>query len=86
MERTLARRQLRESRHIVSFFLLAFPALFSIVNPLGAVLSLSKWFSTHPQTHERVARLMALAEQGSGRRAAPAALLREYAAIRSARG
>lgn len=37
-----------------------------IVNPFGAVASFSKWFSTHPQTRERVERLMALREANPG--------------------
>lgn len=35
-----------------------------IVNPFGATESLSRWFSTHPQTQERVARLLARAGRG----------------------
>jgi len=35
-----------------------------IVNPFGATQSLSRWFSTHPQTQERVARLLARAQRG----------------------
>lgn len=31
-----------------------------IVNPFGAVQTVSKWFSTHPSTEERVARLLAM--------------------------
>lgn len=31
-----------------------------IVNPFGATASLSRWFSTHPQTEERVRRLLAM--------------------------
>jgi len=57
-----------------------------IVNPLGAVLSLSKWFSTHPQTEERVARLLAMGERSSGRGSAASALLREHSPIHSTHG
>lgn len=32
-----------------------------IVNPFGAARALTKWFSTHPETRERVERLLALA-------------------------
>ena len=32
-----------------------------IVNPLGPVQALSRWFSTHPQTAERVERLLEMA-------------------------
>ncbi len=35
-----------------------------IVNPFGAVESLSRWFSTHPRTEERVRRLLAMAGRG----------------------
>jgi heat shock protein HtpX len=56
-----------------------------IVNPLGAVLSLSKWFSTHPQIEERLARLLAMSERGSGSGAAASAL-RRHSPIRSAHG
>src|SRR5262245_2216473 len=44
-------------RHGVEFFLLAFPALFSIINPLGGAfvfLSATRWLS--PTTREHVAR------------------------------
>lgn len=34
-----------------------------IVNPFGPVQTLSRWFSTHPQTQERVVRLMDLARR-----------------------
>lgn len=40
-----------------------------IVNPLGAVERLTRWFSTHPSTEERVFRLRAL----GGRRGIPVA-------------
>lgn len=40
-----------------------------IVNPVGATESLSKWFSTHPRTQERVERLLAM--RAPARRAAP---------------
>ena len=36
-----------------------------IVNPLSGVGGVMKWFSTHPPTAERVARLRALAREGS---------------------
>ncbi len=35
-----------------------------IVNPLGAAESVSRWFSTHPSTSERVERLLLLAQRG----------------------
>jgi len=38
-----------------------------IINPLSGVGGMMKWFSTHPPTEERVARLRALARQESGR-------------------
>ncbi len=38
-----------------------------IINPLSGVGGMMKWFSTHPPTEERVARLRAMARQGSGR-------------------
>ncbi|MCK6460508.1 MAG: M48 family metalloprotease [Planctomycetes bacterium] len=38
-----------------------------IVNPFGAAQSVSRWFSTHPSTRERVDRLLAMA--ASARRA-----------------
>jgi heat shock protein HtpX len=34
-----------------------------IVNPFGAVESVSKWFSTHPRTQERVERLLEIAQR-----------------------
>jgi heat shock protein HtpX len=34
-----------------------------IVNPFGAVETMSRWFSTHPDTRERVERLLDLARQ-----------------------
>jgi heat shock protein HtpX len=45
-----------------------------IVNPFGPGQSLSRWFSTHPQTRERVERLLVLARRdgraATGKRAA----------------
>jgi heat shock protein HtpX len=41
-----------------------------IVNPFGALQTVSKWFSTHPETQERVRRLLYLANErrpGMGR-------------------
>lgn len=35
-----------------------------IVNPFGGARSVSRWFSTHPDTQERVGRLMELARGG----------------------
>jgi heat shock protein HtpX len=37
-----------------------------IVNPFGAMQSVSRWFSTHPETRERVERLLAMAHPSSG--------------------
>lgn len=37
-----------------------------IVNPFGATGALSKWFSTHPHTQERVDRLLAMARADRG--------------------
>lgn len=34
-----------------------------IVNPFGALQTVSKWFSTHPETQERVRRLLDLAKE-----------------------
>jgi heat shock protein HtpX len=34
-----------------------------IVNPFGTVQSVSRWFSTPPQTQERVDRLLAMARE-----------------------
>jgi heat shock protein HtpX len=42
-----------------------------IVNPLGALESVSRWFSTHPPTAERVERLLAMARHAP-RPASPA--------------
>ena len=36
-----------------------------IVNPFGAMERVSRWFSTHPHTEERVERLMALTRRAS---------------------
>ena len=60
----------------------AVPATASlfIVNPFGSLQAVSKWFSTHPQTHERVERLLAMTR--SQRRAVhepyPGRLVREW--------
>lgn len=47
-----------------------------IVNPFGAMQRLSRWFSTHPDTQERVERLLAMTgasgQRGNRRPAAPA--------------
>lgn len=44
-----------------------------IVNPLGPVQTMSRWFSTHPQTQERVERLLQMARpearESTGKRA-----------------
>lgn len=40
-----------------------------IVNPLSGAGGMMRWFSTHPPTEERIARLRAMARQGSGRSA-----------------
>jgi heat shock protein HtpX len=41
-----------------------------IVNPFGAMQKVSKWFSTHPQTSDRVGRLLAMARFAPASRAA----------------
>ncbi|MGQ9827308.1 MAG: zinc metalloprotease HtpX [Roseiflexus sp.] len=38
-----------------------------IVNPLSGAGGMMRWFSTHPPTEERIARLRAMARQGRGR-------------------
>ncbi|MGB9754310.1 MAG: protease HtpX [Roseiflexus castenholzii] len=38
-----------------------------IVNPLSGAGGMMRWFSTHPPTEERIARLRAMARQSSGR-------------------
>jgi Heat shock protein. Metallo peptidase. MEROPS family M48B len=38
-----------------------------IVNPLSGASGVMRWFSTHPPTEERIARLRAMARQGRGR-------------------
>jgi heat shock protein HtpX len=49
----------------------AVPATASlfIINPFGAAASRARWFSTHPETRERVERLLALARVPLGSRA-----------------
>lgn len=42
-----------------------------IVNPFGAAESLTRWFSTHPSTEERVRRLRALATTVHASRSSP---------------
>jgi heat shock protein HtpX len=37
------------------------------VNPLSGAGGMMRWFSTHPPTEERIARLRAMARQGRGR-------------------
>ena len=39
-----------------------------IVNPFGAMATVSRWFSTHPATQERVQRLLAMTGDASTRR------------------
>ena len=60
----------------------AVPATASlfIVNPFGTLQTVSKWFSTHPQTHERVERLLAMARSGGRvvRQPSLASLAREW--------
>ena len=60
----------------------AVPATASlfIVNPFGALQTVSRWFSTHPQTHERVERLLAMAHSGRRvvRQPSLASLVREW--------
>ena len=38
-----------------------------IVNPLSGAGGMMRWFSTHPPTEERIARLRAMARQERGR-------------------
>jgi heat shock protein HtpX len=60
----------------------AVPATASlfIVNPLGSLQAVSKWFSTHPQTHERVERLLAMtrSQRRAGHEPYPGRLVREW--------
>ncbi len=46
-----------------------------IVNPFGAVRTVSRWFSTHPATEERIERLLELARDGAVRRSPHVATL-----------
>lgn len=67
----LARALVKLERATVSGPVEVVPATASlfIVNPFGSLQAVSKWFSTHPQTHERVERLLAMTR--SHRRALP---------------
>jgi len=54
-----------------------------IVNPFGAMATVSRWFSTHPATQERVQRLLAMIGEASaprweGRRSPPTRLAGEW--------
>ena len=51
-----------------------------IVNPFGATETAIRWFSTHPRTQERVARLLALAgtQRRGAARSASSGLAREW--------
>jgi len=60
----------------------AVPATASlfIVNPFGSLQAVSRWFSTHPQTQDRVERLLAMARSGHRvvRQPSLARLVREW--------
>ena len=51
-----------------------------IVNPFGATETVSRWFSTHPSTGERVERLLTMARStgGAARTSYPSPLVREW--------
>ncbi|HQQ77826.1 MAG TPA: M48 family metalloprotease [Thermoanaerobaculia bacterium] len=53
--------KLEQASHLVPADAAPATASLFIVNPFGAVESLSRWFSTHPRTEERVERLLAMA-------------------------
>jgi len=46
-----------------------------IVNPFGAIQSVARWFSTHPSTAERVARLQELSHRQAPRGRIPGRLV-----------
>lgn len=56
--------KLEEASNLIPAEAVPATASLFIVNPFGALQSVSKWFSTHPQTHERVERLLAMARPG----------------------
>ncbi len=72
--------KLKEAVQLVPAEAVPATASLFIVNPYGILQTVSRWFSTHPQTHERVERLLAMA--GSQRRAVrepyPGRLVREW--------
>jgi heat shock protein HtpX len=52
--------KLERASHVIEPATTPATASLFIVNPFGATQSLSRWFSTHPQTQERVGRLLAM--------------------------
>ena len=56
--------KLEEAAQLIPVEAVPATASLFIVNPFGPLQTVSKWFSTHPQTHERVERLLAMARSG----------------------
>jgi heat shock protein HtpX len=73
--------KLEEASHLVPVEAVPATASLFIVNPFGTLHTVSKWFSTHPQTHERVERLLAMAR--SGHRAARGSAGRDSVRLRA---
>lgn len=56
--------KLEQASRVVPADMTPATASLFIVNPFGAMQAVSRWFSTHPQTQDRVERLLSMATSG----------------------